>query len=350
MNDDKDYMTQSELLEDIRKDDPDFQPTVLPYDPSPYDTNISYLRSPPSIGNFIPLDLSTMREHPPKPMEFVLSPILPEQGIGFVYAKTGLGKTLFCLNFAWAIAGGGNFLKYYCQKPRKVLYVDGEMPYVQLYNRILQIEKQQGELDFKENFKVLTPDKVLPFRLPMIDDPQGQDIYTEILQKHDIEVVIFDNLSMLSSFDENKANEWKPIQDWILYLRSIGKTVIIIHHAGKSDDYRGTSRMLDCADVAIGLHPINDDQLENEQPRTNRFKIVYRKSRVFGGQDAVPYEVNFENGIWSSRSMEQTELNRIVEMHGMKMSTREMAKELACGQTKACKLVRKAKDLKLIRD
>jgi archaellum biogenesis ATPase FlaH len=342
----KDTFTPKELLDEIRKSDPDFEADVSFDDKG----NIINFKPSPDTSRYVPLTFDQLENEKPSPLEFVLSPCLTVQGIGWIYAKTGLGKTLFTLNLAYAIAAGGSFLRYYCQKPRKVLYVDGEMPYVQIYNRIMQIAKQQGELDFKENFNLLTPDKVLPFKMPMIDEIYGQELYTKLLDKYNIEVIIFDNLSMLSSFDENKAHEWKKIQEWLLELRSKGKTIIIVHHAGKGDDYRGTSKMLDCADVAIGLHAINDDSLENESVQIKKFKIIYGKSRVFGGKDALSYEVNFENGIWSCKSIEQTQLDRVVEMVSMKMSTRSISADLGCSQTMVCKLIRKAKDLRLIRD
>ena len=340
----KDTFTLQELYEEIKKEDPTFEDEAV----IDKQGKIISFKPEPDISNYVPLNFEQLEEQSPPPLEFVLNPCLPAQGIGFIYAKTGLGKTLFALNLAYAIAGGGSFLKYYCQKPRRVLYVDGEMPYVQVHSRIMQISKQQGILDFKENFNILTPDKVLPFKIPMIDEEYGQKTYIKIIEKYNIEVIIFDNLSMLSSFDENKSHEWKVIQDWLLTLRSMGKTVIIVHHSGKNDDYRGTSRMLDCADVAIGLQPISDEQLEEESIRTKKFKIVYRKSRVFGGKDALPFEVNFENGFWSSQSLEETEIQRIVDMVRMKMTQRSIAQELGYCQSKVCRLIEKAKKRGLI--
>lgn len=333
-------MDENELLKEIQQEDPTYKPD-----------NISRLRPSADISDFIPISYSEMKADNPPPLEYVFSPCLPTQGIAFFYAPTGVGKTLFALNIAYAIASGGTFLKYSCPKPRKVMYIDGEMPYGQLHSRLMQIAETQGELDFQDNLLILTPDKITPFRVPMIDDAFGQEVYLKLIEKYDTEVIIFDNLSMLSSFDENKSHEWKPIQDWILYLRSIGKTIIIIHHAGKEKTgYRGTSRMLDCADVAISLQPITNDDLEEENIKGRKFKIVYQKFRVFGGKDALPFEVNLHNGLWGYQSMEQTEMDKVIDLLNLKMNQRDISKDLCLSLSKVNRLIQKGRKCGLIRD
>ena len=41
--------------------------------------------------------------------------------------QAGVGKTFFALNLAHAIATGGEFLGWKADKPRKVLFLDGEI-------------------------------------------------------------------------------------------------------------------------------------------------------------------------------------------------------------------------------
>ncbi len=330
----KGYKTEEDLLREIREIEPDFNPP----------TNIVNLRAIPDLTNIVPVEFEEMEKESPKAAEFVISPFLQVGGIAFIYAATGLGKTLFTLNLAYAMAGGGNFLKYQCPKPRRVLYVDGEMAYSQLHARIMQIAKQQGELNYKKNLLFINPAKLLPFRVPMIDDRNGQEIYAQLLTKYDIDVLILDNFSMLTSFDENKSNEFKVVQDWQLYLRSLGKTIINVHHSGKDKTgYRGSSRILDYADTAISLQPIEDETLEEENFTGKKFKIVYQKARNFGGKDAIPFEANFEQGIWSYQSSERKEMDRVIEMYNLGMTQTAIALELHCGQSKVAKMIKKAR-------
>jgi len=329
-------------LHNEKKDDPKFN-------------NIQLIKP---IEYIKPITISEIKLSNPGTKQFALYPILPVQGIAFIYAASGLGKTMFTLNLAYAIAGGGNFLKYKSPEPRKVLYIDGEMAYIDIYNRLMQIIKQQGELDFAENFLIYTPDKMKMetssklLKMPKICSKEGQTFYNEAIEKNNIDVIVFDNLSMLSTIDESSAEEWYIINDWLLHLRSIGKTSIVVHHAGKDvTGYRGTSRMLDSVNTAISLQQVEILQKENEQPDySKKFKIVYQKHRDFFGADAESYEVTFLNEKWSHTSIELSMLDKVIDCANSNMSQREIAKELFISQPKVHRLIKEAKRLGKIKD
>jgi len=148
---------------------------------------------------------------------------------------------------------------------------------------------------------------------------------------------------MLSSIDENKSHEWKIVQSWFLTLRSMGKTVILVHHSGKdTTGYRGTSRMLDCVDTAISLQAIDEDGLEDENINIKKIKVSYRKARGFGGKDALAFEINLSNGFWSHRSSEQSDLERVVDLLKEGLTQQVIAQEIGCKQSKISKLKKKA--------
>jgi putative DNA primase/helicase len=57
------------------------------------------------------------------------------------------------------------------------------------------------------------------------------------------DLLIADNLSSLTAvIRDNDAESWGPIQDWLLRLRRRGMSGLIVHHAGKGGQQRGTSR------------------------------------------------------------------------------------------------------------
>jgi hypothetical protein len=70
------------------------------------------------------------------PREFLLFPIIPEQGLVMLHAPRGIGKTFSALGIAYAVAVGGEFLRFRASKLRKVLYVDGEMPAYVMQERL----------------------------------------------------------------------------------------------------------------------------------------------------------------------------------------------------------------------
>ena len=69
------------------------------------------------------------------PRTLMLSPWLPDKGLAMIFAPRGVGKTWIALSIAHAIAGGGAFLRWQATTPRRVLYIDGEMPAVTLQER-----------------------------------------------------------------------------------------------------------------------------------------------------------------------------------------------------------------------
>src|ERR1700722_20157869 len=71
--------------------------------------------------------------------EILLSPFLPTQGLGLLYAKRGVGKTHVAMVIAYVVATGGSFLKWFAPVPRKVVYIDGEMPAVSMQERFNKI-------------------------------------------------------------------------------------------------------------------------------------------------------------------------------------------------------------------
>lgn len=67
---------------------------------------------------------------------YLLSPILPVQGIGILYAPRGIGKTFAALSIAVAVASGGAVFNWRAPMPKRTLYVDGEMPATSMQNRL----------------------------------------------------------------------------------------------------------------------------------------------------------------------------------------------------------------------
>jgi hypothetical protein len=55
---------------------------------------------------------------------------------------------------------------------------------------------------------------------------------------------------------ENEGESWVPMATWALARRREGRSVVFVHHAGKSGQQRGSSRREDLLDTVICLkHP-----------------------------------------------------------------------------------------------
>lgn len=209
-----------------------------------------------------------------------------EYDLGFIHARRGLGKTWFSLGLATAIANNTGFgpWKTYTQLP--VLYVDGEMAFESIQQRI----EGMGASDnlYVLNHQSLFHDKQKPLNLA---DPTAQEAITSLCLNNGIKVVILDNLSCLfSGIKENDNDAWEVVLPWLLLMRNHGISVIIVAHSGRDGkNMRGASRREDAADFIIRLEDVDDI---SEISNGARFVSVFTKNR-HSPTDESRYEWKF---------------------------------------------------------
>ena len=265
----------------------------------------------------------------------VLSPIIPEKGLVMVYAKRGVGKTHAALGIAFAVATGGTFLNWQAPRSRNVLYVDGEMPGRLLQERIDAILAGAEKLppDWDRSFRMLSMDMQeigLTLNLANPDDQKKLDDYLD-----GVEFLVLDNLSALvQGGRENDAESWDAMQAWLVQLRRRGISVLLIHHAGRSDNARGTSKREDVLDTVIHLKEPEDYRPEDGA----RFEVHLTKARSVYGEDANPFEarmsVQNEAAVWSVQDIRDLEAEQVAELTAQGNSVREIAEITGLGRSK----------------
>ena len=276
------------------------------------------------------------------PRQKILAPWVPEKGLVMVYSPQGMGKTLFGMSSAYVIGIGGSFLGFSAlSKPRKILYVDGEMPAPTLQERLAAIvggfvQQPPGD-DF---FRILISD-LSSVGLPDLASPEGQSWLDA--QVGDAEVIILDNISTLvRSGKENEAEAWLPVQSWMLGHRRAGKAIIFLHHAGKGGAQRGTSRREDVLDTVISLRRPADYLPEQGA----RFEVHFEKTRGFHGEEARPFEAKYEVrdgvAVWTRTEIVDAERARVVAALKDGMSIRDVAEAVGMHRSKVERLRKKA--------
>jgi hypothetical protein len=267
----------------------------------------------------------------------VLEPVIPTQGLAMLYSPRGAGKTYLALAMAWAVATGGEFLRWRAPQPRKVLFVDGELPATTLQQRLSAIRGPADASERAGNLRLITPD-LQEFGVPDISSRTGQALIENELDG--AELLVLDNLSALvRSGNENEGESWLPIADWALRLRQRSVSVLFLHHAGKSGAQRGTSRREDLLDTVIALKR-PPDYCPTEGLRC---ELRFEKARGFHGEAARPFEINMNYGqtgeiVWSiSEPTPQADplLEAAATLFHQGMSVREVAKQLGISQTSA---------------
>lgn len=228
-----------------------------------------------------------MQMHVPE-REDIVAPFIKTSSLNMLFAMRGIGKTWIALMMGISVARGTPFLLYDVPQARNVLLIDGEMPLADIKARMnaLGAEDVQGFY--------LLPSEILhqagkPLNIQNADD---QDRIMQALddlekQDHRIGLIIFDNLSSLSlGVDENDNTDLETFLRWLVQLRHMGYSVLLIHHAGKSGSQRGASRREDLLDTVIMLSRETTD--EQETINGAFFKFSFTKTR---GKTPSPAEL-----------------------------------------------------------
>lgn len=274
-----------------------------------------------------PLNLESFLSLAIKPREMILNPIIPEKGLAMLYASRGTGKTHVVLGIAYAVATGTKFLRWNAPKPRRVLLIDGEMPAAALQERFASIVASASNTQFDpDNIGILAGDLIEEGGVGNLASAEVQAELDPWLDGADL--LIADNLSSLTAvIRDNDAESWGPIQDWLLRLRRRGMSGLIVHHAGKGGQQRGTSRREDVLDTSISLR-----RPEDYTPAEGaRFEVHFEKHRGFFGEDAAPFEAKLEVrdnvAIWTMRDIEDVNLARVKALLDDDLSVRDIADE-----------------------
>jgi putative DNA primase/helicase len=270
------------------------------------------------------------------PRKVILDPILREQSTGMLHAWRGVGKTQVAIGIAYAIATGGKFLRWEAPEPRRVLYVDGELPGATLQERLADAARLAGGEPPDDSYlQIITPDKQ-DFPLPNFATEQGQELLNPLIERAD--VLILDSLSTLCPRPrQNETDSWLSIQGWLLELRRKGKAVLVLEHDGKGGQQRGTSAKEDILDLS--LHIVRPSDYTPDQ--NARFEVHFVKTRGLLGEATLPFEAWLKPEGWEMRKIEDVVLGRAVELFHEGCSVRDVAEELKISKTHAGRLRKK---------
>jgi putative DNA primase/helicase len=185
-------------------------------------------------------------------------------------AARGTGKTLFAMYLADAISKGQDFCCWPNQSgPQKVLYFDGEVFYKEFQLRLQQMEPNENLYQYCRTYADNLRQKPL-----LRTDKDSRDEIKNFIIKNEIKFVVFDNLvSLTPGIEENSSKEYGDINQFFLTLRSLGVSVMFLHHTGKGGKQRGTSGREDNVDTIIQLIDRKEGAAEA------KFELYFEKFR-----------------------------------------------------------------------
>ena len=215
---------------------------------------------------------SAFRELKIPSREKLLDDWFREGDTGFIYSHRGVGKTWLAWAIARAIAAGESVGPWEAgEKAVSVCYVDGEMPAELMQGR----DRAFGEAC--ENLTLINHEILFERTGHVLNlaKPEVQQAITQWCVEGGFKVLVVDNLSTLASgVKENDADAWELLLPWLLDLRRKKVSVLLVHHAGRSGEMRGTSRREDSVFWII--------KLERESDYTDQgcsFLVRFEKNR-----------------------------------------------------------------------
>lgn len=253
---------------------------------------------------------------------------LSEHSIAMVYGPRGVGKTMALLGLAVSLTTGQKFLKWDVHRTTGVLYVEGEMPVDELRDRsrLMAGGTEPACLDF-------LPSELahswLDRDLTLMSATARQEIEAILTARPALRILILDNISCLfPGINEDKKQDWEPINAWLVRLRYKGITVLLGHHSGKSGKQRGTSAREDAINTVLALtYPPNYRQEEG-----CHFYLRFEKARGMKGPTVEGLDVRFdETGTgpgWTFQGLEAERGERIKLMLADGVPPRTIAEEL----------------------
>ena len=260
-----------------------------------------------------------------------IDPLIRTAQIVMIYARAGVGKTWFTLQLALGMTRPGKiFGPFTSTGDYNVFYLDGEMAAKEMQDRINSLA-----IEYEPTRFVLCSSELLALQnqpIPNLIDPKWLDALESYLKRKKFDVFVIDNLSSLTpGQDEQKRIDWDQINQWLIGLRRLGITVILIHHAGKGGDQRGTSSREDQIDLSLRL-----SRLDNRDNTV--FRVDFAKARGLRGEQKRPFIVELlENPegkiIFQHKSINDDILARIIFMASRGINQRDIAKTLSLNQS-----------------
>ena len=247
----------------------------------------------------------------------ILQPWLGEQTITLIHGWRGIGKTWFGMGLFDAITRGIPFGPWQVAFPVPCLYLEGEM----------------AAQDVRERFQELNPANHRLHSLFIYSDAYANSLglpranllnrtwrakMRGILLDRGVKVWAVDNLASLAAgIDENKKQDWDPINSWLLELRFSGVSTVLFHHTNKTGDQRGTSAREDNIDASLQLRQPADYVPEDGA----RFVVSFKKSRVRTEDLSLVADTQFRlteddkgNLVWTWGNVKKETRNEVLRM------------------------------------
>lgn len=297
----------------------------------------------------------------PKP-SYILEPLVSNQTIFQIVGESGVGKTMFGLTLAGAIATNNGFLDMpSVGGARPVLYVEGELPAADIQIRINGMLDAINKRYDAKMFYVSSLQQQLELNdsgFTPIQNEQGLiEIENAILEikkcTGQMPVVFIDNISCLAGgLKENDADAWSPIINKFVKWKNMGATVCYFHHLNKGKDSSGSTMQHRTIDMVIRMRkPDNKQKIKTFEEQGVQAIVDFPKWRLHDNSKyAQEHMLICEDWKWQKMPVLTSTEAEIIKMFNEGLEVREMAKQVDIAEKTIYKKIKKLKDEGVITD
>ena len=297
----------------------------------------------------------------PEP-SYIIEPLVSNQSIVQIVGASGVGKTMFGLAIAGAIATANGLLGMpSVGGARPILYVEGELPGSDIQVRINGMLKVINRKCEPKNFNVSSLQQQLKINdkgFTPIQTEQGLiEIENAILKIKKITglmpVVFIDNISCLASgLKENDADAWSPIINKFVKWKNMGSTIFYFHHLNKGNDSSGSTMQHRTIDMVIRMRkPDNKQKIKTFKDKGVQAIVDFPKWRLHdNSQHSQEHMLICEDWKWEKLPVLTSDELDIVRMYNEDLDVKEMSKEINLAEKTIYKKLKNLKDKGVIKD
>lgn len=236
-------------------------------------TGVEQYETPERDPSRSDITLAAWLEKDIPPRDYLLGSVLSSTSRWLLYGYTGLGKTLFCLNIAAAVAAGQPFLAWEQRTTqRRVMYIDGELPNETFKERMEQIAEVYGS---ELQLYGYNRDDLEDGSIPPLNTPQGEAWLMNEIATIKPELIVFDSIMALLTGSMKEEEPWEPVKVMIRRITSMRIAQIWMDHSGyNATKAYGTSTKMWEMDTVIRLEKTNNGI---------GFNLAFDKARLRNG-------------------------------------------------------------------